>query len=344
MAQNKLYRNFIILQESERSEATDKAQSGYAKVEARADKCKITFYTQNLRDDKKYSMALICNKKDLKQIVKLGPLEVNSLGKGESSKEYNINNIAGLNMSYDKISGAGIYTEKDGEKVFVLYGFINGEQGGENWTKMKFVDAQEDDTMSEKKQIKVKVEEKKEKIKEKDTKHIHKEEHKKSDKGGKVDFDEYEKKIKEECDVDPDNFKIRGAIGEYFEGIVSDFREEKNIYKDIKYCKWYKVPVNDLDDMCQITNYNKYTVAFYPMINYYPYIKRYGHFMLGYKCDSKGNLKYIVYGIPGKKDRDEQPYAGKTGFVTWINNNDEEVGCWIMFYDFKNCNIVVPMQ
>ncbi|MGL4772003.1 MAG: hypothetical protein ACRC2K_00410 [Clostridium sp.] len=363
MAQNKLYRNFIILQEHERIEATDKAQSGYAKIEARAEKCKITFYTQNLKDDKKYYMVLICNKKDLKQIVNLGPLPVSTLGKGECSKEYLIDNIAGLNMGYEKISGAGVYTEQSGEKKYVLYGFINGEQGGDNWTKMKVVEAIDDEMI-----IKEKPQEKKEKSKE--NKHINKEEHKKSSndedecdesegkkkqddkdtehhgkkKEEKSNFDEYEEKIEEESDVDPDNFKLRGALGEYFEGIVDEFREVKGNFKDIKYCKWYKVPINDLDDMCHITNYNKYTVAYYPMINYFPYIKKYGHFMLGYKCDSKGNLKYLVYGVPGKKDRDEQPYSGKTGFVTWVNNNDEEVGCWIMFYDFKNCNIVVPMQ
>ncbi|MGL5151947.1 MAG: hypothetical protein ACRC7N_15380 [Clostridium sp.] len=359
MAQNKLYRNFIILQEHERLEDSDKAQSGYAKIEARADRCKITYYTQNLKPDKKYNMVLICNKKDLKQIINLGPLPVSQMGKGECIKEYMADNIAGLNMGYDKISGAGIYSEKDGQKKYVLYGFINGEQGGDNWNKLKMVEAIDENIIKEKPV---------EKKESKDHKHIKKEEHieteqedemkheknnddegyskkKKTDNNSnKSKFDEYENNIEEECDVDPDNFKLRGSIGEYFESIVEDFREVKNSFKDIKYCKWYKVDVKDLDDMCHITNYNKYTVAYYPMINYFPYIKKYGHFMMGYKCDSKGNLKYLVYAVPGKKDRDEQPYSGKTGFVTWVSNNDEEVGCWLMFYDFKNCNIVVPVE
>ena len=96
--------------------------------------------------------------------------------------------------------------------------------------------------------------------------------------------------------------------------------------------------------MCNTADYNKYTVAYYPMLNYYPYIKKYGYFFIGYKCDSNGNLKYIVYGVPGKKDKDEQPYVGKTGFVTWISSDDDKNGCWLMFYDFKNSNIVVPMK
>lgn len=51
VAHNKLYRNFIILQQDEKInlESTEKALSGYAKVEAKGDKCKISFYAQNLK-------------------------------------------------------------------------------------------------------------------------------------------------------------------------------------------------------------------------------------------------------------------------------------------------------
>ena len=46
MASNsRLYRNFIILQEDERgyASANDKSLSGYAKIEAKGDICKISF-------------------------------------------------------------------------------------------------------------------------------------------------------------------------------------------------------------------------------------------------------------------------------------------------------------
>ena len=48
LSHNKLYRNFIILQEDERGYSSEngKALSGYAKVEAKGDKCKISFYAQ----------------------------------------------------------------------------------------------------------------------------------------------------------------------------------------------------------------------------------------------------------------------------------------------------------
>ena len=51
----------------------------------------------------------------MKQIVDLGVLEISDIGKGEASKEYYVNNIAGLDFSYDKISGAAICKYVGGE-------------------------------------------------------------------------------------------------------------------------------------------------------------------------------------------------------------------------------------
>jgi hypothetical protein len=410
----------------------------------------------------------------MKQIVDLGSLDVTEVGKGEACKEYYINNIAGLDFSYEKISGAAICKYKDGELSYLMYGFMNGENIKDGWKKCKVVKHVDKSDKIFKKDFK-KVEkdfgkgkesEKEEGFHEehhgdfhekdyhdKHGEHLdehheehheeyhpekheeHHEEHhedkheeyhsekhedkheechlekhedkyeeyhpeKHEDKheeyhpekheehhveckdenyninhhkeynskkeydyygdesygvlGEKCDerikneskFDEYENTIENTKNQENDlyNFEPSGDIGKFFTEIVKGFEEYKSKIKDIKYCKWYKVKVNSLDDMCNITNYNKYTVAYYPMLNYYPYIKKYGYFMLGYKCDPKGNLKYIVYGVPGKKDENEQPYSGKTGFVTWMEMNDRDEGCWLMFYDFRNSTIVVPMQ
>ncbi|MBS5986300.1 hypothetical protein [Clostridium sp.] len=429
MAHNKLYRNFIILQEDEKTHAAsgEKALSGYAKIEAKGDKCKISFYAQNLKKEEKYSILLICYKKDMKQIVDLGVLEISDIGKGEASKEYYVNNIAGLDFSYDKISGAAICKYVGGELTYLMYGFMNGENVGDSWKKckvLKHIDKNKENIeVKEVKEVKKEVkkveevkcvepehkehheekehkdnhedkckDEMKDKCK-KDDKDYHeevkkkekhdecKEDHHKEEKEEKEEkedkcekinycdqkytenmgcmgackkrdaieseeyrFDEYEAQIVEEKELDPYDFEMRGSLGEFFENIVKDFEEVKNKFKEIKYCKWYKVNIKSLDDMCNISNYNKYTIAYYPMLNYYPYIKKYGYFMLGYKCDKKGNLKYIVYGVPGKKDKDEQPYAGKTGFVTWMSGDKDKEGCWLMFYDYKNSTVVVPMK
>ena len=406
---NRLYRNFVILQEDERgySNSSDKTLSGYSKIEAKGDKCKISFYAQNLKkDNENYYMMIICCKKDMKQIINLGPIEVTDTGKAEATKEYNVSNVGGLDIQFDKISGTAIAKFKDGIPIFVMCGFLNGQQPSENWKNYTIVKAKEvrlrsTEKVAEKEHKKeprkpeIKVEKSKDKPIEKpiveakvdeniviedikraeeEKEEVSKEEIKevvnevveevvevkavqevenleearmryfqRENLRGK--FEDYEEGIEASKEFDPVNSKIRGSIGEYFESIVEGFNGDYDSINDLKYTKWYKIPVNDLHEMCNMSNYNKYTLAYYPMLNYYPYIKKYGYFMLGYKCDSQGNLKHIIYAIPGKKDKDEQPYDGRTGFVTWVSlNGRDRDGCWLMFYDFKNSTVVVPMQ
>lgn len=406
---NRLYRNFVILQEDERgySNSSDKTLSGYSKIEAKGDKCKISFYAQNLKkDNENYYMMIICCKKDMKQIINLGPIEVTDTGKAEATKEYNVSNVGGLDIQFDKISGTAIAKFKDGIPIFVMCGFLNGQQPSENWKNYTIVKAKEvrlrsTEKVAEKEHKKeprkpeIKVEKSKDKPIEKtiveakvdeniviedikraeeEKEEVSKEEIKevvnevveevvevkavqevenleearmryfqRENLRGK--FEDYEEGIEASKEFDPVNSKIRGSIGEYFESIVEGFNRDYDSINDLKYTKWYKIPVNDLHEMCNMSNYNKYTLAYYPMLNYYPYIKKYGYFMLGYKCDSQGNLKHIIYAIPGKKDKDEQPYDGRTGFVTWVSlNGRDRDGCWLMFYDFKNSTVVVPMQ
>ena len=124
MAHNKLYRNFIILQGDEKKISDDKACSGYAKIEAKGDKCKISFYAQNLSQEKNYSIVLICYKKDFKQVVDLGSLKIKEGGKGEVTKEYYVNNIAGLGIDYSKISGAAVTVDDAEDSEYILYGFM----------------------------------------------------------------------------------------------------------------------------------------------------------------------------------------------------------------------------
>lgn len=672
MAHNKLYRNFIILQEDERgySQSNDKALSGYAKVEAKGDKCKISFYAQNLRQEDNYSMVLICCKKDLKQLIDIGPLAINEVGKGDTSKEYYVNNIASLGISYEKISGAAICRVKDNETEFVMHGFMNGEESADNWRKFKIIKADsrkyvdkttlqtkekenltvstlnktitqsgtkedelvkapklQDESVERKKDdidlqpkanIESKVEDKQNRIPEdhqnitetidnldeernknkeskkceKDYKHDKCDKHDKEDKYDKCDkhdkydkedkydkhdkydkYDKYDKWDKDEkynkCDKhdkydyfekeediddvigkiankldtydgvidlkvshhmyeevivygfikdkknhnskwkkfklekkcrnenqDTDNvqvssrrieenfkldklndvdtsdrmdiidfdeyenniqqgnlggatgandtstmnttgtvesmeqgnsntgmgqintgtmwqpwsgnsvsqtgsntgtdqtssntgmnqmntgtmeqpetsgetggmgqldlnmgdtpnennnnqntsnqgFTISGDIGKYFEKLAQDFRPFIGKLNDINFCKWYKIIVNGIEDLSNDTNYNKYTLAYYPMLNYYPYISKKGHFLLGYKCNKDGEMQYIIYAIPGSKEKNDQPYGGRTGFVTWTNDSNNGQGYWLMFYDFKNSSIVIPAR
>lgn len=379
---NKLYRNFIILQEDERgySNEEDKTLSGYSKIESKGDKCKVSYYAQNLRvDDCKYYMVLICNKKDAKKLVNLGELSVNADGKGEATREYLSDSIGNLNISYDNVSGAAIMTVKEGIPVYILCGFLNGEVPSDSWRNYQLIkadsvsndEAKQSKRISKQDSIKKSDESKTSKREEQKSNVDFNKQKKSSEENNSVDykkdkkvseennvvdskdsdtilrnessFDEYEKNIESSKVSDDEEFELKGNSGSFFNSLVRGFAKPDGKIDDIKYCKWHKVEVKDLYQLCNTSDYNKYTIAYYPMINYYPYIKKHGHFMFGLKGDKDGNMKYIVYAIPGSKDLDDQPYEGKTGFVTWVTD-DKGTGYWLMFYDFKNSTVVVPMQ
>lgn len=135
-----------------------------------------------------------------------------------------------------------------------------------------------------------------------------------------------------------------GRLGAYFKGLISCFDEIQDMGEEIPMCKWYKIPVKKLEDMYDCSDFDRYTIIYYPMICYYSYISKHKHYCIGYKCNKEGKLLYILYAIPGGKDRMCQPYGGRTGFVTWIPYKCQESGYWLMFYDFRKSSVVVPIR
>ncbi|MGL4730761.1 MAG: hypothetical protein ACRCW0_04160 [Clostridium sp.] len=178
---------------------------------------------------------------------------------------------------------------------------------------------------------------------------------KKKEKGNDCEYDYYEmhkehmKKKEDDMEYkinlkEPQVNYNQGIMNKFFKDILKDF-EKVTGYDEIKNSTWYKVNIYQLEDMYCMNDYKKYTVIYYPLICYYPYIAKYKHCMIGHKHDKNGDLKYLMYAIPGKKCECEQPYGGKTGFVTWMPSKDsEDYGYWVMFYDFKNSTVVVPVK
>ncbi|MHC6181347.1 DUF7922 domain-containing protein [Clostridium sp. JNZ X4-2] len=461
MAQKKSYsRYFIILQEDEKgySLASDKIASGYAKLEMKNEKCKISYYVQNLKKEKTpYYMILICNKKDIKNIIKIGEMNIDDYGRADVCYEYPMNDVAGSGISMDKVSGAAIVRMMDNNILSVMSGFASTEIP--EWKTFRILEdrskslkekenknAEEIKTVKpekvEDKSIFDKYEESIERVKasrenvkedEKDTKEVHldgKEEKsgnvvqvedsgekkvleksddekdmdketsrddKEKDKAEKnkaekdnteVIEDIFESKIKKDLEMeDAEEYEIpkednsssiyvddsiteayekaelnrhkyknkkdiseladypKGPEGDFFNNLMNGFKETKNISKELKRCKWYNVPVNSMEDMYNMNDYNKYALIYYPMIGYYPYIKKHCQYLTGYKCDKRGKVKYLIYGILGTKDKRDQPYGGKSGFVTWISLKDKnKTGYWLMFYDFKTNTVIIPVR
>jgi hypothetical protein len=387
-------RYFIILQEDEKGYSldSDKIPSGYAKLEMKNNKCKISYYVQNLRKEKQpYYMILICGKKDVNKIIKVGKLNIDDYGRVDVSHEYDMENIADTGVSAEKIIGAAIVKFLDTNVISIMSGFSTSDKPNE-WKNYKIADSNEekketrtDDIVNEfdeyeqsielikiknneeivkvvepletEKNVDAEVDiEQRESVENAEVPEIseipEKLEEKLEEKtkvndpqdAPYVSRDKDKKQDKEDESKDKEEYP-KGAMGDFFKAVAQDFDEVHDFSKEIKWCKWYKVPVHSLESMYDFSDYNKYTIAYYPMICYYPYIKNHKSFMLGYKCDSTGKMKYIVYGIPGSRAKAHQPYGGKTGFVTWISDKEnDEMGHWLMFYDFKKSTIVVPLK
>lgn len=133
----------------------------------------------------------------------------------------------------------------------------------------------------------------------------------------------------------------------FFNRIVEDLDPFQDEFQEIGKSKWFTVPVKSIDDMYRANSYNKYAILYYPMINYFPYIIKHGHYIVGYKFDDLHRVKYVMYGIPGTRETEDQPFGGKYGFVSFVNGNEgrgEDLGYWLLFYDFRRAVVVIPTQ
>lgn len=428
MATKKSYsRYFIILQEDEKGHSTDSSKfpTGYAKVERKNDKCKVSYYVQNLKRSKNpYYMVLICDRKADKRLLKLGTINIDDYGRAEVSCEYSAEDIASSNIPMESIKGAAIVSLEDSSVHGILSGFVSGSKL-EDWksyavienhenvkrsqvseTKEKKVESKshkekdnifdkyecdiekakniekndspvpdlpdlnvenrdyEDDKKATKvvEEIKASMDEKLEEVlnpidgqimDEKDDKrnkddkdhHEHDNEHHHGCKN--EEEHEYKHKCEHEHqhshnDYDDDEEDLE----EFFEDISEGLQEVKDICIEVGKCKWHKISYEKFMNVRPYMNFNKYTMVYYPMFNYQPFIRKGGHYLFGYKLDLKGQVKYLIYGIPGTRRFLDQPYGGNTGFVTWVYKDDKKSddGYWLMFYDFKNSRIVVPVK
>ena len=361
-------RYFIILQEEEKgySLASDKLPSGYAKFEMKNDKCRVTYYVQNLKKQTgPYHMVLICNKKDIKKIIKVGELNIDEHGRTEIVYEYSNNDIAGSGIGAEKIVGAAIVKFADTNIIPVMVGFTTTETH-EDWKQYAVFLKREDEPARETPLKKSEpVLERKHKDAEKKVdavvaQPVVKQEEPITERlipQEKSTFDSYEENIESikevtEREVEESNRKKhshKGAMGDYFKMVANGLEEVDGACQEIKRCKWYKVHIKDKKDLCDVSDYNKYSVIYYPMYSYFQYIIKYKHILLGYKYDTGGIMKYIVFAIPGKRCIAEQPYEGKSGFVTWVplkvgDEEEESLGYWLMFYDFRNRTIAIATK
>ncbi|WP_410506329.1 hypothetical protein ACER0A_002425 [Haloimpatiens sp. FM7315] len=384
MASKKSYsRYFIILQEDENGYAlaAGKNPTGYAKIEIKNSKCKISYYVQNLKHEtNKYCMILICGKKGSEKLLNIGAINLDNQGRAEISYEYEVDNIGGTNISIDKVVGASIVKIMGSNVISLMSGFTTTDIP-KNWRNFTLVDVNKKrEDKNEFDEYEENIEKNKEKADNKIVEHRENVEKEKEIEEKEIEElddrnlentnedDEEDRKEKEdyfeESEDDLEDLredeglkdsvrkdkkakcKPKGEKEKFFEDIAEDFDKYYDIFPKIKKSLWFKINVNDMEDICDMSDYNKYVMLYYPMICYYPYVKMHKHYMVGYKYDEDCRIKYIMYAIPGDKTEKDQPFGGKTGFVTWMQSSNvkNSKGYWIMFYDFKNSCILIPVK
>ncbi|SHH46013.1 hypothetical protein SAMN02745135_00860 [Caloranaerobacter azorensis DSM 13643] len=142
-------------------------------------------------------------------------------------------------------------------------------------------------------------------------------------------------------------------IANYSLNILKFFEKVNPLREELKGYTWWEIEYDK-------KNIYRGFLPFYNYIinTYYPYqinfkattchnlIRKYGHYIFGI-AEENGEIKYYVYGIPGRFTKDEQPYRGMTGFTTWIpkrGRNRDRIGYWLLHIDAINGRIVSPLR
>lgn len=123
-------RYFIIFQEEDKGYgiAIDKQPTGYTKIENRAGKCKVTVYAQNLVKEKgPYYCCLVDSTKDPLVIARLGTINIDDTGRGETWWEFKEDDIAGTGVPFDRFNVAAVITE-DNQIYAPLAGYIGKDR------------------------------------------------------------------------------------------------------------------------------------------------------------------------------------------------------------------------
>lgn len=175
-------------------------------------------------------------------------------------------------------------------------------------------------------------------------------------------YSEYDEADEDEYDMEDSREKVENVVKQQedmgkrkkthavmFHEVLKNFEEVKGLCMGIKNCRWWKIPYGYDIDIKENKYYPYFCAVYhlkmtYPYLNYIKYFKKCGYYYFGIKYDENNEVKYIIYGVKGMKNMEQQPYMGMTGFVKWTKINDGGSGMWLMYYDPYTGCIMVPKK
>ncbi|MCR2044229.1 hypothetical protein NSA23_08865 [Anaerosalibacter massiliensis] len=170
-----------------------------------------------------------------------------------------------------------------------------------------------------------------------------------------LEFEKAEEDIKIEPNYDQNHIEYmkrldyKEQMSEYILSILRFFPYVNPFRIELKGYDWWEI------------NYDGGNIhrGFLPFYNYlfntydnYPFmqevatchalIKKYSHYLFGIYRDEK-EIKYYLYGVPGRFDSLEHPFRGVTGFNTWYES-ENGFGYWIMYIDPLMRKVIYPLN
>ncbi|MGB9779632.1 hypothetical protein [Caldanaerobacter sp.] len=311
-------RSYVVLNPEDKGcSFGGKEVSGYVKLEFKGNRGRITAALQNLNPAFSYNLKLLKLNGDT-VLVDFGALKVDDKGRGGGEWSFEVEDVKGSGIKWEEF--AVILVEAyDGEKFLVpLASQINRKNSSWKSAYRKHLikkgieenETHEEGTI-EGKEVKVFPDS------EIDYKEIG------EDKEVEVSKEVLEVK-KDEGETISEEVDYIKYLKEYVNNIVNFLEEIQPFERNLEGYRWWKVK----------TGYKEGS---------------FDHYLVGFVKDEKGDLKYIVYGMPGFFTLSDQPFAGMTGFVVWKPVKEgfrgpKDEGYWLMHIDAKTGQIAVPIE
>ena len=162
-----------------------------------------------------------------------------------------------------------------------------------------------------------------------------------------VDFQEDEV---EYVDVDTQRkLNQKNQTTSYVLNILSFFPFIEPFKIDLMGYNWWKIEIDDPREDKGFLPYFSYIAGGnhrYPLVQNTvtatALMRKYGHYLFGL-YNVKDEVKFYVYGVPGRFITEDHPQKGTTGFNTWFEGRDN-VGYWLLYIDPLTGRIIYPIN
>lgn len=138
-------------------------------------------------------------------------------------------------------------------------------------------------------------------------------------------------------------------MSEYLLSILRFFPHVNPFRIELKGYDWWKIDYSGENihrGFLPFYNYLFNTYKSYPFMKdaftCHELIKKYGNYLFGIYRDG-GEIRYYIYGVPGRFDSLEHPFKGVTGFNTWYET-ENGFGYWLMYIDPLMGKVIYPLN